>query len=167
MSDCSPGRLIRTTGLRCFHAEGFSREVPFGCVDKGLLSVIYFLPGQAMAPHRHLDSDEYFTCLSGTGEMLVNGEIWPLPEGFTFLRMRETLHAIRNPGPAPLVVQSFQSPIPHEESIVWQRIRQWPGGEGRCCRRCWCGQVESGECLNCGAPFRERRRPPLQEAVSS
>ena len=151
---CSP--IAHTIGPAEFCDAGYGRSVPFGCVDQGLLSILYFLPGQAMAPHRHLDSDEYFTALSGEAEMLVDSALVPLPLGHTFLRRRGTLHAIRNVEAEPLVIQSFQVPIPQEEQIVWERIMWWPR-TGSGCRRCWCGQIDSGTCANCGAASRRLR----------
>ena len=152
------GRLMDTRCIvptlrldcRCFH--GYMREVPYGCIDQGLLSVMYFLPGQAMAPHRHLDSDEYFTAVQGDATMVVNGERVMLPEGSTFLRHRGVLHAIRNDGPVLLVVQSFQTPLPADEATVWERIGWWQSS-GNGCPRCWCGQTAGGCCLNCGADW--------------
>jgi mannose-6-phosphate isomerase-like protein (cupin superfamily) len=154
VKDCSP-RIVATLGLSSFCPSGYARDVPFGCVDQGLLSVIYFLPGQAMAPHRHLDSDEYFTVLVGDADMIVNGERVCLPQGHTFLRFRGTLHAIRNSGGGPLVVQSFQTPLPTDEATIWECVPWWMTRDiGSCCVRCWCGQMEDAHCLNCGAPWR-------------
>lgn len=136
---------------------GYARECAFGCVDQGLFSVIYFLPGQAMRPHRHLDSDEYFTALRGDAEMLVNGRLVPLQEGHTYLRQRGVLHALRNPGTETLIVQSFQSPIPADSMTRWESVPGWEGTHGDACPRCWCGQIERGVCENCGAPVSRRR----------
>lgn len=131
---------------------GYARDCPFGCVDHGLLSIIYFQPGQAMRPHRHLDSDEYFTALQGDADMVVNGQLVPLLEGETFLRRRGVLHALRNPGRRVLIVQSFQSPIPTEEMTRWESVPDWADVPRGACARCWCGQIADGHCENCGAP---------------
>ena len=143
---------------------GYAREVPFGCVDQGLLSILYFLPGQAMAPHRHLDSDEYFTAVRGEAEMIVDRVPTPLPEGHTFLRRRGMLHALRNPGPRPLIVQSFQSPLPSDAATVWERVDFWATSD-RNCPRCWCGQSESGHCVNCGARLGRKRHGVVQQSA--
>lgn len=132
---------------------GYARDCPYGCVDEGLMSILYFLPGQVMRAHRHLDSDEYFTSVRGDAEMYVNGRIVPLPEGHTFLRRRGVLHALRNAGSAPIIVQSFQSPIPREEKIVWESAEEWGAQPPGACPRCWCGQTDIGACVNCGAPM--------------
>ena len=151
MLDQQP-RIAQTLGKASFCTAGYARDVPFGCVRDGLLSVLYFLPGQAMAPHRHLDADEYFTVIEGEADMLVNGDRVSLPRHHTFFRERGMLHAIRNPGDTPLVVQSFQSPVPRDEATVWERIVGWtPSDSDACCPRCWCGQHEDGRCANCGA----------------
>lgn len=148
-------RIAQTVGGSAFCPGGYSREVPFGCVDAGLLSILYFLPGQAMAPHRHLDADEYFTVLAGEADMVVNGERVPLACGHTFLRQRGMLHAIRNSGAGPLVVQSFQTPIPTDEATRWERVPGWAADDFlHCCARCWCGQREGDTCANCGACWR-------------
>jgi mannose-6-phosphate isomerase-like protein (cupin superfamily) len=137
--------------------EGYARDCPFGCVDQGLYSVIYFRPGQAMRPHRHLDSDEYFTALQGDAEMYVNGRLVPLDEGQTFLRRRGVLHAIRNPGPDMLIIQSFQSPIPAEDMTRWESVPDWGPQPPFACPRCWCGQIEDSRCENCNAPVKSRK----------
>ena len=145
-------RIAQTLGRPSFCSAGYARDVPFGCVENGLLSVLYFMPGQAMAPHRHMDADEYFTVIEGEADMLVNGNRVPLPQNHTFLRQRGMLHAIRNSSESPLVVQSFQSPIPRDEATVWDRFLGWTSNDaGTCCPRCWCGQSEDGTCVNCGA----------------
>jgi mannose-6-phosphate isomerase-like protein (cupin superfamily) len=150
------GFIVKTLGGARIPADGYEREIPFGCVGSGLMSILYFSPGHAMAPHRHLDSDEYFTALSGDAEMFVNGEIVPLPEGHTFLRTRGMLHAFRNPGPGRLVVQSFQAPLPTDHATVWVHAASWNPPAGRHCPRCWCGQIEEGKCLNCQCRCTER-----------
>lgn len=144
---------------------GYARDCPFGCVDQGLLSVLYFLPGQSMRPHRHLDSDEYFTAVSGNAEMYVNGRIVPLLKGQTFLRSRGVLHAIRNSTDGRLIVQSFQSPIPSDAMCRWETVEGWGTPGPGTCPRCWCGQIDSGTCVNCGAPLGRVRRTPRQSAV--
>lgn len=156
--------IVPTLSLTRVCPTGYSREIPFGCVDEGLLSVLYFLPGQAMRPHRHLDSDEYFTAVRGDAEMLVDGSLVMLPQGHTFLRRRGVLHALRNAGPGVLVVQSFQSPIPREERIVWEGVECWMN-HGINCPRCWCGQRDDGDrCINCG--LRYTREADMPEALS-
>jgi mannose-6-phosphate isomerase-like protein (cupin superfamily) len=141
--------VVKTVRTVSATVEGYGREIPFGCVGAGLLSILHFLPGQAMAPHRHLDSDEYFSALSGDAEMLVNGDFVDLPQGHTFLRTRGTLHGLRNPGPGLLVVQSFQAPLPSDDATRWEHVAEWKPPAGRHCPRCWCGQIEEGRCLNC------------------
>lgn len=155
------------SGIRddLYSALGFARDCPFGCVDQGLLSLLYFLPGQAMRPHRHLDSDEYFTAVNGDAEMYVNGRIVPLPAGHTFLRRRGVLHAIRNTLSHALIVQSFQTPIPQEEMIRWESAPEWGRGQAGSCVRCWCGQEEDGRCANCAAPLTCREAKRRDRAV--
>ena len=144
--------IVQTMGRSSFCSAGYARDVPFGCIAVSLLSVLYFLPGQAMAPHRHMDADEYFTVIEGEADMLVNSERVPLHQGHTFLRQRGMVHAIRNSSDHPLVVQSFQSPIPRDEATIWEKVMEWTSLDaGTCCPRCWCGQREDGTCLNCGA----------------
>jgi mannose-6-phosphate isomerase-like protein (cupin superfamily) len=138
---------------------GYARDCPFGCVHDGLMSVLYFLPGQAMRTHRHLDSDEYFTAIQGDAEMYVNGRIVPLLQGHTFLRRRGVLHAIRNTSSCSrLIVHSFQAPIPTEEMTRWESVPDWGSVDERACPRCWCGQEEGGLCANCEAPLWKMKR---------
>lgn len=144
---------------------GFARDCPFGCVDQGLLSILYFLPGHAMRPHRHLDSDEYFTAVNGDADMYVNGRVVCLPMGHTFLRRRGVLHAIRNSLSHALIIQSFQSPIPRKEMIRWESAPDWGQGQPGSCVRCWCGQEEHGRCANCGALLAGRKARHANRAV--
>lgn len=145
---------------------GYARDCPFGCVDQGLMSVLYFLSGQAMRPHRHLDSDEYFTAVRGDAEMYVNGRIVPLLEGHTFLRRRGVLHALRNADHSrTLVVHSFQTPLPRDEMTRWESVEHWSRSGSASCARCWCGQAEEGHCANCGAPLDPVRANEARPAV--
>lgn len=162
---CDPGAVVDSIRSDLYSPLGFSRDCPFGCIHQGLLSILYFLPGQCMRPHRHLDSDEYFTAARGDAEMYVNGRIVALPQGHTFLRRRGVLHAIRNAGEEQLVVQSFQSPIPREEKIRWESAPEWGAGQPEACPRCWCGQEEDGRCANCAAPLASIRNRRSGSAV--
>lgn len=156
--------VVRSVRDDMYCQSGYSRDCPFGCVDQGLMSVLYFLPGQAMRTHRHLDSDEYFTSAQGDAEMYVNGRLVPLPEGHTFLRCRGMLHALRNASDKPLVIYSFQSPIPAEEMTRWESVEEWGAPEENSCPRCWCGQQENGACVNCGAPLHRIRSRSERQA---
>jgi mannose-6-phosphate isomerase-like protein (cupin superfamily) len=144
---------------------GYARDCPFGCVDQGLMSVLYFLPGQAMRTHRHLDSDEYFTAIRSDAEMYVNGRIVVLRQGHTFLRRRGVLHALRNTSTTePLIVHSFQTPLPAADMTRWESVPDWGNLRDGACPRCWCGQEEDGLCANCDAPLWNMRHRRSKQA---
>jgi mannose-6-phosphate isomerase-like protein (cupin superfamily) len=57
----------------------------------------------ATPPHRH-DIDEVVLCLSGRGELHVDGQVHPFRGGETLVLPRESMHQIFNVGDQPLEI---------------------------------------------------------------
>ncbi|GAA5175757.1 hypothetical protein GCM10025771_08790 [Niveibacterium umoris] len=60
-------------------------------------------PGAATPPHRH-DCDEVVLCLSGWGELVVDGQTQRFGADSTVVLPRGRDHQIFNPGPQPLEI---------------------------------------------------------------
>jgi mannose-6-phosphate isomerase-like protein (cupin superfamily) len=59
-------------------------------------------PGSSVGEHPHLDDDEVFFIISGTGVMLVDGEEQCVRPGTAILTRAGSRHGLHNPGPEPL-----------------------------------------------------------------
>jgi mannose-6-phosphate isomerase-like protein (cupin superfamily) len=57
----------------------------------------------ATPPHRH-DIDEVVLCLSGRGELHINGQVHAFHAGETLVLPRESMHQIHNSGDEPLEI---------------------------------------------------------------
>ncbi|HET9207059.1 MAG TPA: cupin domain-containing protein [Burkholderiaceae bacterium] len=57
----------------------------------------------ATPPHRH-DIDEVVLCLSGRGELHIDGKVHPFRGGETLVLPRESMHQIFNVGDQPLEI---------------------------------------------------------------
>ena len=57
----------------------------------------------ATPPHRH-DIDEVVLCLSGRGELHIDGKVHPFHGGETLVLPRESMHQIFNAGDQPLEI---------------------------------------------------------------
>jgi mannose-6-phosphate isomerase-like protein (cupin superfamily) len=57
----------------------------------------------ATPPHRH-DIDEVVLCLSGRGELHVDGKVHTFRSGHTLVLPRESMHQIVNTGDQPLEI---------------------------------------------------------------
>ena len=57
----------------------------------------------ATPPHRH-DIDEVVLCLSGRGELHIDGRVHPFRGGETLVLPRESMHQIFNVGDQPLEI---------------------------------------------------------------
>jgi mannose-6-phosphate isomerase-like protein (cupin superfamily) len=59
--------------------------------------------GAATPPHRH-DIDEVVLCLSGSGELHIDGAVHAFRGGETLVLPRESMHQIINTGNVPLEI---------------------------------------------------------------
>lgn len=59
-------------------------------------------PGASVGPHPHADDEEYYYILSGTGDMLLDGQSHPVSAGDLAAVFPGGSHALSNTGPGPL-----------------------------------------------------------------
>ena len=59
--------------------------------------------GAATPPHRH-DVDEVVLCLSGSGDLHINGHMQSVGSGQTLVLPRDSMHQIFNTGDVPLEI---------------------------------------------------------------
>ena len=59
--------------------------------------------GAATPPHRH-EQDEVVLCLSGRGELHIDGKVHPFRGGENLVLPRESMHQIFNTGDQPLEI---------------------------------------------------------------
>lgn len=66
-----------------------------------------FPPGEIAPGHSHKDMWEVFLFESGSGEIEIDRNVYPVFPGHAFLLQPSEVHEIRNTGDAPLVVTVF------------------------------------------------------------
>lgn len=71
-----------------------------------------FEPGQEHAPHTHEGQDKLYYVLAGKGILTIASEEHPFTAGDLAIAPSGVLHALRNPGPDPLVVLVVFAPPP-------------------------------------------------------
>ena len=71
-----------------------------------------FEPGQQHAAHAHAGQDKLYLVLEGSGEVQIGDDTQVLAAGDAAFAPSGVLHAIRNPGPARLVVMAVLAPPP-------------------------------------------------------
>jgi quercetin dioxygenase-like cupin family protein len=77
----------------------------------GEISVNVFAPGRAMPfCHRHKDHEEVYLFLSGTGEMLLDGEVIAVKEGTCVRCSPSVSRSWRNTGSTPMAFVVIQYP---------------------------------------------------------
>lgn len=74
-----------------------------------------FEPGQEHALHSHAGQDKLYVVLEGTGVVQVGEESDTLTVGDAAFAPSGVPHAIRNPGPARLVVMAVLAPPPPKD----------------------------------------------------
>ncbi len=76
-------------------------------------------PGHAVGKHYHLETEELYYILKGTGEMMIDEERRAVGAGDCILSPRRAIHAIRNTGAAMmcllLISGPAYSPADHHE----------------------------------------------------
>lgn len=55
-----------------------------------------FYGNRTMLPHYHIQKDETFYCVFGTGDLIVDGSIIPLKEGVCVRILPGSIHSIRS-----------------------------------------------------------------------
>ena len=71
-----------------------------------------FEPGQEHAAHAHAGQDKLYLVLEGSGHVQIGEQIELLSAGDAAFAPSGVVHAIRNPGPGPLVVLAVLTPPP-------------------------------------------------------
>jgi mannose-6-phosphate isomerase-like protein (cupin superfamily) len=69
-------------------------------------------PGQEQTAHAHAGSDKVYFVLDGTGDFRVGDEQRQVGSGYAVLAPAGAGHAVRNPGPGPLMLLVFMAPKP-------------------------------------------------------
>ncbi|HTB25814.1 MAG TPA: cupin domain-containing protein [Puia sp.] len=72
-------------------------------------------PGAKIATHKHLNEDEYFTFLKGTGSIKIDGLEFPVKPGTSGLVPRATWHSIQNTSSESLIFTFGYSPAGFED----------------------------------------------------
>jgi len=73
------------------------------------------LPGNKIPIHKHLNEDEFFIFLTGTGSIQINDEEYPVKPGTSGLVPRATWHSIVNTGSELLIFTFGYSPSGFED----------------------------------------------------
>lgn len=71
-----------------------------------------FEPGQEHSAHTHAGQDKLYVVLEGTAEVRIGEEEAVLSAGDAAFAASGVVHAIRNPGPARMVVMAVLAPPP-------------------------------------------------------
>jgi len=75
------------------------------------MCVIRVEPGQTVRPaHSHPHGEEVIYIVSGSGRVLVNGEVSPVREGCAVLFPQGQVHMLQNTGDTPMKVACFFAP---------------------------------------------------------
>lgn len=61
-------------------------------------------PGAAVIPHYHLETEEIYYILSGTGAMRINSETRDVSAGDSIYIPRRAVHSIENTGSQPMTL---------------------------------------------------------------
>lgn len=69
-------------------------------------------PGQEQTAHAHAGSDKVYFVLEGTGMFRIDEQERNVGSGHAVLAPAGASHAVRNPGPAPLLLLVFMAPKP-------------------------------------------------------
>ena len=85
---------------RVLHAE-FQSQISF-------LDYTVLPPGASIGYHRHLDTEEVYVVLQGTGVMTVDGEVVQVVRGDVVLNRRGGSHGLENNGVEDLAVLVFE-----------------------------------------------------------
>ncbi len=69
-------------------------------------------PGQEQTAHAHAGSDKVYLVLEGTGVFRIAEQERSVSSGHAVMAPAGASHAVRNPGPGPLVLLVFMAPKP-------------------------------------------------------
>jgi len=100
------------------------------------MCVIHVEPGQTVRPaHSHPNGEEVIYIVSGSGRVLVNGEISPVREGCAVLFPQGQVHMLQNSGKTLMKVACFFAPATNLENykffddVEFPKEVEAPGGQ--------------------------------------
>lgn len=73
------------------------------------------IPGSAIPVHKHLNEDEYFYVIAGTGIVIIDEKEFPFKPGTSVLVPKNTWHGFKNTGNEKIVFTFGYSPAGFEE----------------------------------------------------
>jgi len=73
------------------------------------------LPGNKIPVHKHLNEDEFFIFLKGTGSIIINDKEYPIKPGTSGMVPRATWHSIVNSGSEILIFTFGYTPSGFED----------------------------------------------------
>lgn len=85
-------------------------------IDWGILKL---KPGQEMGPHGHLEVEETFYVIEGTGKVIVNDHEHEATAGDAFLVEAQEKHDIHNTGSTPMKVLFIKVPYKPDDKIAY------------------------------------------------
>lgn len=89
--------------------------------------VMRVLPGETVRPaHSHPDGEELIYVISGSGKVVVDGEVAKLEPGTAVLFPRGSIHMVRNSGTEELKVICFFAPPADLGTYVFHPDVQFP-----------------------------------------
>lgn len=113
-----PGRKLRWL----FHPEG-------GSARNCSMNVVIIAPGQTVSPaHEHPNSEEIIYVVSGSGEVLIDGEVGTIATGTAVLFPQGSVHMVRNSGSDPLKLACFFAPPADFASYRYHEDVAFPEG---------------------------------------
>jgi quercetin dioxygenase-like cupin family protein len=91
------------------------------------MCVIRVEPGQTVRPaHSHPNGEEVIYVVSGSGRVLVNGEVSPVREGCAVLFPQGQVHMLQNSGDIPMKVACFFAPATNLENYKFFEDVEFP-----------------------------------------
>ncbi len=84
-------------------ARIFAAPLPQGAAPIGTASRIELEPGASIGEHIHIDDEEVYAVMSGTGIYCADGREIPAAPGDIFVTRKGMSHGLKNSGDTPLV----------------------------------------------------------------
>jgi quercetin dioxygenase-like cupin family protein len=105
--------LRNAAGLAAFNAAKMGKA-DLVCGEQLFAGLNAFEPGQQHEPHAHAGQDKLYLILEGAAIVTVGEETATLASGDVAFAPAGVVHAVRNPGPARLVVMAVLAPPPRK-----------------------------------------------------
>jgi mannose-6-phosphate isomerase-like protein (cupin superfamily) len=104
--------FIFDTGAVAAFSEDKYRKVNLYESHRLFCDVYCLLPGQSQRTHVHNDEDKIYHALTGTCDVQIGKDIYPLPPGHTAIARAGVEHAITNNSSEPATVLAVMAPHP-------------------------------------------------------